>query len=80
MVCRKNKCSKNINCHFHNGTCSLGIINSTLQDFIKKLCIEFYENNIKSMELLHVLNYYVSNIIDKKKNFLKILLAVIKII
>ena len=67
-VCKnisENKCTKNMNCSYHNGKCSLNIVDTKILDFIKKISVELYENSIKSMEILHKLEYYVSNIVNK---------------
>ena len=59
----ENKCSKNINCNYHNGKCSFAIYDYKLLEYIKKISFEFYENSINSMELLNKMTYFVSDIV-----------------
>lgn len=76
----ENKCSNSPHCAINEQTvnkvltskkrnnteCSFALTKDYLEIFIKKLCIEICENEVKAFELLKEKQYYITDIVDYK--------------
>ena len=61
----KNKCSSKEHCKWTHSGCVMILTKLMVVEFINKISIELYENNMRAKELLQLDGYYVNDIVNK---------------
>ena len=60
----EDECLKNDHCGFYQGTCMINVTEEHIIEFISKIVDELINNELKSKEILHLENYFVSDIVN----------------
>ena len=60
----KDKCLKNINCHWSYDECNFSLTRELIITFVNKVCEELANNELKAFEILKKDDYFVSDIAD----------------